>query len=126
MPLEQGLMLNRLRYADEVKPSRQFFADLPRLKLDHEMVDLATELIGRKTGRFRPEAFEDHYESELRKLIARKSKGERVATAPEPERPRGNVINLMDALRDSLERGGGKPKPKASPSKRVAKRGKAR
>jgi DNA end-binding protein Ku len=126
MPLEQGLMLNRLRYADEVKPCSRFFSDLPRLKLDHEMVDLATELIGRKTGRFRPEDFVDHYESELRKLIARKAKGENIVTAPEPEPARGNVINLMDALRDSLGRGGGakaearKGEARKSPARRKA------
>ena len=138
MPLEQGLMLNRLRYADEVKPIAKFFSDLPRMKLDHEMVDLATELIERKTGRFRPESFEDHYETELRKLIARKAKGERIVAEPEPEPARGNVINLMDALRDSLKRGGAaeeerKPAPrktaarrKASPRKTAAKRGKGK
>lgn len=131
-PLEQGLMLNRLRYADEVRPCKAFFADLPRLKLDHEMVDLAMELIERKTGRFRPEDFEDHYETELRKLIARKAKGERIVIEPEPEAPRSNVINLLDALRDSLKRGGSAPKPakaatkrKAAPRKTSRKRGKA-
>lgn len=134
MPLEQGLMLNRLRYADEVKPVSRFFSGLPRLKLDHEMVDLATELIERKTGRFRPELFEDHYETELRKLIARKAKGEQIVTAPEPEPPKSNVIDLMAALRNSLERGGAAKAPakkaaakrKAAPRKTAAKRGKGK
>lgn len=125
-PLEQGLTLNRLRYSSEVRSDKQFFSGLPRLKLDHEMVDLATELIERKQGRFRPEAFEDHYETELRKLIKRKEKGETIPTEPEPESPRGNVINLMDALRGSLRKGGASEKalPGKSASKRkpVAKR----
>ena len=123
-PLEQGLMLNRLRYADEVRPDKHYFSDLPRLKLDHEMVDLATELIGRKLGRFRPEAFEDHYETELKKLIQRKAKGETIKPEPEPASPRGNVINLMDALRDSLKKGGtGKAAParKSAPKRKAAK-----
>ena len=128
MPLEQGLMLNRLRYSDEVKASAQFFADLPRMKLDHEMVDLATELIERKKGRFRPESFTDHYGSELRKLIARKAKGDDIVTAPEPEPARGQVINLMDALRDSLTRGGGgtPPKRKTPVRKAAPKRSKGK
>jgi DNA end-binding protein Ku len=134
-PLEQGLMLNRLRYADEVKPDKQFFSDLPRLKLDQDMVDLATELIERKEGRFRPEAFEDHYETELKKLIQRKAKGEKITAEPEPEPQRGNVINLMDALRDSLKKGGaGKAaparkavaKPKSSPRKAAKSRARAK
>ena len=128
-PLEQGLMLNRLRYADEVRPIKQFFSDLPKLKLDHEMVDLATELIERKQGRFRPEAFEDHYETELRKLIQRKAKGEKIVAEPEPELPKGNVINLMDALRDSLNKGRtakSAPASKAAPKRKPAPRKKAK
>jgi DNA end-binding protein Ku len=126
-PLEQGLMLNRLRYAGEVRPIKPFFSGLPRLKLDHEMVDLATELITRKEGQFRPEAFEDHYETELKKLIQRKARGEKIVAEPEPEPPRGNVINLMDALRDSLKKGGAeKPAPaqarKAAPRRKSAPR----
>ena len=124
-PLEQGLMLNRLRYADELRPIRQFFAEIPKLKLDHEMVDLATELITRKQGRFRPEAFEDHYETELKKLIQRKAKGETIVAEPEPEPPKGNVINLMDALRDSLKKGGkgsAAPAAKAAPKRKAAPR----
>ncbi|MFO1132905.1 MAG: Ku protein [Hyphomicrobiales bacterium] len=117
-PLEQGLMLNRLRYADEVRPDKQYFSDLPHLKLDREMVDLATELIERKQGRFRPEAFEDHYETELKKLIQRKAKGEKIKAEPEPEPTRGNVINLMDALRDSLKKGG--VAGKAVPARKAA------
>ncbi|PZF77960.1 Ku protein [Aestuariivirga litoralis] len=134
-PLDQGLMLNRLRYAGEVRPIAEFFSDLPKLKLDHEMVDLVTELIGRKQGRFRPEAFEDHYETELRKLIQRKAKGETIVSEPEEEAPKGNVINLMDALRDSLNKGGGgkpaaarkaAPKRKAEPKRKAAPRRRAK
>lgn len=121
-PLEQGLMLNRLRYADELRPIPQFFSDLPKLKLDHEMVELATELIERKEGRFRPEAFEDHYETELKKLIQRKSKGETIVPEPEPEPPRGNVVNLMDALRSSLSKGRAE---KAAPARKAAPKRKA-
>lgn len=122
-PLGQGLMLNRLRYADELRPVSQFFADLPRMKLDNEMVELATELIERKEGRFRPEAFEDHYETELRKLIQRKAKGEKIVTEAEPEATPDNVVNLMDALRNSLKKGGRGKKP--APARKVTPKGKA-
>lgn len=121
-PLEAGLMITRLRYADELRPASQFFAGLPQLKLDNEMVELASALIARKQGHFRPEAFEDHYETELRKLIARKAKGETITAEPELPTVRGNVINLMDALRDSLKKGGGEP---AATPRKAASKGKA-
>lgn len=125
-PLEQGLMLNRLRYADELRPVSQFFSDLPKMKLDHEMVELATELIERKEGRFRPELFEDHFETELRKLIQRKARGEKIITENEPRPATDNVVNLMDALRNSLKKGGGGKKPaparKATPKRKGAPR----
>ena len=101
-PLESGLTLHRLRYANEIKPARKFFEELPAAKLDPEMVTIATELIDRKAGKFDPEDFSDKYVVELRKLIDRKAKGEKIITAPEPEPDGGNVVNLMDALRRSL------------------------
>ena len=121
-PLEEGLMLVRLRYADELKNAGTFFGELPRMRLDHEMVDLATELIERKASRFRPEAFKDHYVVELRKLIQQKAKGNQIAAEPDPEPPRSNVVNLMDALRDSLKSSSGNtaaPARKSTVSKRT-------
>lgn len=100
--LGDGLVLYRLRYANEVKAAKDFFGDLPRAKLDKEMVDLASELIERKSGPFDPEDYDDKYATELKKLIARKAKGEKIVAAPEPEPAESNVINLMDALRKSL------------------------
>ncbi len=100
--LGDGLVLYRLRYANEVKAAEDFFSDLPRGKLDKEMVDLASELIERKSGDFDPEDYTDKYATELKKLIARKAKGERIVATPEPEPASSNVINLMDALRKSL------------------------
>ena len=103
-PLEQGLMMERLRYANEVKSSKDFFGDLAKPKLDREMVDLAVELIGRKAQPFTPEKYKDSYATELKKLIDRKAKGERIITVPEPESAPSNVVNLMDALRKSLKK----------------------
>lgn len=102
-PLEKGLALYRLRYANEIKPAASFFDELPHLKLEKEMVEMASELITKKSGTFDPEDYSDKYATELKKLIARKSKGEKIVAAPEPEPASGNVINLMDALRNSLK-----------------------
>ncbi len=103
-PLEQGLMMERLRYANEVKSSKDFFGDLGKPKLDQEMVGLAVELIGRKAGPFDVGKYKDSYAVELKKLIDRKAKGERIITVPEPEAAPSNVVNLMDALRKSLKK----------------------
>jgi DNA end-binding protein Ku len=122
-PLEQGLMMERLRYANEIKASKDFFGDLAKPKLDAEMVDLAAELIARKAGGFAPERFSDSYATELRKLIDRKAHGKRIVTAPEPEAAPSNVINLMDALRKSLQKPGAgrsaEPPPKTKQKRRA-------
>ena len=131
LPFEKGLMLHRLRYDDEIKPSADFFKDIPAMKLDHEMVELATELVERKSGRFKPAAFEDHFETELRKLIELKAKGKKIVAEPEVEPERGNVVNLMDALRSSLgtphkdapRKSAAASKKPAAKSKAAAKRG---
>lgn len=104
-PIKDGVMLHRLRYAAEIKSADSYFRDIPDIKIDPEMVTIAVELIGRKSGPFQPEQFSDKYTVELRKLIDMKAKGKRIVTAPEPEPQQGNVINLMDALRRSLRQG---------------------
>jgi DNA end-binding protein Ku len=83
-----------------------------------------------KSGHFHPEKFEDHYESALKELIRKKQKGERI----EPKRlaQPTNVINLMDALRRSLETEGGGERGRsasqraASKQRRPAKRSNTR
>jgi DNA end-binding protein Ku len=131
LPLGNGLMLNRLRYEDEVKPEASFFKEIPKMRLDHEMVDLATELIEKKSGPFEPGDFEDHYETELKKLIEQKAKGKKIVAEPEREPERTNVVNLMEALRNSLGTRGSTPRKAAASksrtaSKRPAKRARGR
>lgn len=119
LPLESGLMLNRLRYEDEIKPASSFFKEIPKMRLDHEMVDLATELIEKKSGRFEPGDYEDHFATELRKLIEQKAKGKKIVSEPEPEPEEENVVDLMEALRSSL---GARSGTKQSASLRTAVR----
>jgi DNA end-binding protein Ku len=110
-----------------VKASKDFFGDLPKPKLDAEMVDLASEIIGRKAGTFAPDRFSDTYATELKKLIDLKAHGKRIVTAPEPESQPSNVVNLMDALRKSLKKPGdgeakSPPPRKAKPARRTSAR----
>jgi DNA end-binding protein Ku len=97
----RGILLETLRYADEVRQSSAFFADIPEMKFDADLVDLAKELIGRKSGPFKPAEFKDAYTTALRELLDRKAKNEPIREAgDEPES--GVVIDLMEALKRSL------------------------
>ena len=70
------------------------------------MLDLAIHIVDTKRGTFEPEKFEDHYENALKELLRKKQKGEKIERPKEPART--NVVNLMDALRQSVQAAGGK------------------
>jgi DNA end-binding protein Ku len=118
-PVEQGLVMEVIRYQNELKATQAFFHDLTGQKLDPELVDLATELIRRKAGAFQPEKFSDSYATAMRELVTQKAKGKRVVTTPEAPPATGNVVNLMDALRKSLTT---KSSKAAAPARSSAKK----
>ncbi|RYE77455.1 MAG: Ku protein, partial [Hyphomicrobiales bacterium] len=84
-PCGKGILLETLHYADEIKKSDSFFSEIPAKSTDPELLDVATALIDKKTSKFDPAEFKDHYNAALRELIARKlkSKGKKVATEVE-------------------------------------------
>src|SRR6476659_4905213 len=103
-PIRKGLGMQILRYADEVRKADPFFQKVPALKLDEEMVALATQLIAQKAAdEWRPQKYRNHYVDAVRELIKEKAKGHVITTAEEPVAPRGTVINLMDALKKSIQ-----------------------
>jgi len=112
-PLENGLVMELLRYADELREPADYFDDVPTAKPQKDMVDLATQLMAKKSGPFDPQKFEDHYGTALKELVREKMSGHRIV-AHEAARPAGGkVINLMEALKRSIE--GSRPaKAKAS------------
>ncbi|MBS0285495.1 MAG: Ku protein [Proteobacteria bacterium] len=116
-PCGRGMVLETLRYADEVNKAAGFFRDIPDTKPDADLLDLATTLIEKKTGKFDASEFHDRYVDALRELIARKrkSKSGKVALDEEERAPaRGsNVIDLMAALKKSLDKPAAAPKPAA-------------
>lgn len=114
-PVEKGLVMEVLRYKDELRPAKPYFSDLPSIKLDEEMVDLARELIARKAAPFAPERFHDSYAEALRALVAQKAKGKRIVAPPSPAAPEGKVVDLLDALRKSLK--SGSPPSAAAPKR---------
>jgi DNA end-binding protein Ku len=123
-PCGRGILLETLRYADEVNKAQSYFREIGDHKPDEDMLDLASMLIEKKAGKFDPSEFHNRYVDALKGLIAEKQKhkGEKIIQEPEGEVPKGsNVIDLMAALKRSLDTGGGggeKAKPKAKPAPR--------
>lgn len=119
-----GLLLETLRYADEVRASDRIFSDIPDIDVDAEMLDLARELIRRKTSAFDPTAFASQYNDALRALIEEKRRTGVVHTREDERAPaRGNVIDLMEALKRSVARDRGGKTPDDKPAqKRSASR----
>ncbi len=100
-PLGKGLMGTLLRYPYEVRSEKEYFDDVQEVKITKDMLDLAKHIVEQKSGSFKPDTFEDHYESALIDLINKKRSGVRT-TAKAAPKSSGNVINLMDALKRSL------------------------
>jgi len=114
MPFGKGLIAHSLHDNRDLNSANTVFEDLPSDKPDPEMVKLATELIHRQTGRYDPSDVEDRYETRLREVINAKLKGEGIEAAEAEPEDRGNVIDLMAALKRSL--GEDKPGKPTQPS----------
>jgi DNA end-binding protein Ku len=134
-PCGRGIVLETLRYADEVNKAQNYFRDIGEVKPDEELLDLAETLIDRKTAKFDPSKFHDRYIEALRDLIEQKRKGKTIHAEEEQAPAKGsNVIDLMAALKRSIERpgaaSGGSAKkpaaPKAAPKKATSKAAPAR
>lgn len=117
-PCGQGLLLETLRFSDEVRTAAPFFADVKDTDSDPELLDLAKDLIRRKTRKFQPGQFHDHYTEALRKLIEAKSKHQVVVEDIVDKAPavRGNVVDLVEALRRSVRENSETPAAKAAPA----------
>ena len=90
-----------LRYPYEIRDEAPYFEEIPELKLPKEMLDLATHIVNTKSGHFDPSQFQDRYENALVDLLKRKEAGEKIEPAKAGPAPR--VVNLMEALRASLD-----------------------
>jgi DNA end-binding protein Ku len=103
-PRTKGLVATSLHFANEVHAASGYFDEIPDLDLPKQMLELATHIIEKMRGHFEPEQFEDRYENALIDLIRAKQKG--MPLKPQPTHRETNVINLMDALRRSVEGAG--------------------
>jgi DNA end-binding protein Ku len=97
----KGLLGVTLRYPYEVRKEEEYFDDIPDEKLPKDMLELAKHIVDSKKAEWKPERFEDQYEDALKELLKKKQSGQKIE-APREREP-SKVINLMDALRRSVE-----------------------
>ncbi|MEK7456306.1 MAG: Ku protein [Pseudomonadota bacterium] len=130
-PCGRGMVLEVLRYADEVTKAQTYFRGLPDDTADEDMLDLAVSIIDKRTAPFNPEEFHDRYLDALHRLIdkKKKAKGKRIIEEVDDEptdRKEGNVIDLMAALKKSAGEAGRKAPAKGkAPAKKAATRRKS-
>jgi Ku protein len=115
-PMGKGMLGTTLRFPYELRDEDEFFADIKAPKISKDMVELAGHILQTKAGHFNPSEFKDQYETALKALVKRKAAGKPIKL-PEPEERPSNVINLMDALKQSL-----KGKGSAKTSRAAARR----
>ena len=126
-PREAGMLLTTLRSRDEVRDEDDLFEDIPDVKIDARMVEIAKQIIAQSEGPFEPSEFRDRYEEALRALVESKAAGAKPARSRPAPAEESNVIDLMDALRRSLKAPPGSRaatasnRPEAKPEKNAAK-----
>ena len=122
-PCGRGMLMETLRYADELNKASSYFRDIDDSEPDADLLELATSLIDKKTAKFDASEFHNRYIDALKALIEekRKQKGGGLIIQDDEQAPAGgksNVIDLMAALKKSLGEGG--PAPKKTPAKKAA------
>jgi DNA end-binding protein Ku len=119
-PLGKGLLGTTLRYPYELRNEDEYFDNIKTPKISKDMIELASHILDTKAAHFDPSKFKDEYESALKTLVRRKAAGMPVRIEQHAEKP-GNVISLMDALKQSLKSNAGKHRVH-SPTRRVRHR----
>src|SRR5712692_8497575 len=109
----KGLLGITLRYPYEVRKEEEYFGDIPDEEIPKDMLELASHIVETKAGHFEPSKFDDRYEDALKDLLKKKQEGKPIER-PERREPT-NVVNLMEALRRSVEASGASTSNKAKP-----------
>lgn len=107
-----GMMAYTMRYSEELRDPAMYFSKIKPVKVEKDQLELAQELIKRKTAKFNPEKYKDEYEAALRELVKAKIGNRPIPKDEGARKSSGKVINLMDALRSSL-----KGAPSSSPTR---------
>lgn len=131
-PCGDGLLLETLHYADELRKAEPMFSGLSGKTSDTDLLEVATALIDKKTAPFDATTFKDNYSTALKDLVQKKLKGKKTKIEVDEEDDdsdkRGdNVVDLMSALKKSLEGNNSKSttaqkaaSKKAAPKKKTA------
>jgi DNA end-binding protein Ku len=123
-PLGKGLLATTLRYPYELRDADEYFDDIKSPKISKDMVELAGHILDTKAAHFDPSKFKDDYETALKALVKRKAAGKSIKL-PEPEEKSDNVVDLMEALRQSIgSKKGGKPAARRASSRGGGRAGK--
>jgi Ku protein len=121
--MDKGMLGTTLRYPYEMRDAKEYFSDIRTPRAPRDAVKLAEHILDSKAGHFDPEHFKDEYENALKALVRRKAKGHTIEVPEEQPQP-SNVINLMDALRQSVKgtrsRGAAKSGRRASSRRKKA------
>ena len=113
--LGKGMLLTTLRYDNAVRQPDTVFDGIGKVKVDQEMIDLASHIIDKKKGKFEPTKFEDRYEAALLAMIKAKKAGKKPPVVSASAAP-SNVVNLFDALKKSLASEGGSQAKSSRPT----------
>lgn len=104
-PMSKILLGTILRYDYELRDEKELARSVPSPKIPKEMLSLASHILDTKAGHFDPADFKDEFETELKKLVKRKAAGKPIEYE-EPAERQANVVDLMEALRQSVDGGG--------------------
>ena len=119
-PVDDGLVMQQLMYAGEVRSISEI--DIPKMDVREAELKLAKQLIEQQTtAKFDPSQYTDDVTQRIEAAVQRKVEGKEITMAEEPETGGAQVIDLMEALRASLEKKGVKPAAKAEPESKARK-----
>jgi DNA end-binding protein Ku len=129
-PCGKGMLLETLRYADEIKDADAIFDEIGNARLRQDLIDMAKDLIEQRSAPFDAAAYKNHYAEALRQLVNSKLKGgKQVAVGEEEIEPAGGkVIDFTEALKRSLQKSGSAARSRAgeTPSRRSTSKARAR